>query len=191
MLETHFIDERIDYTGEQLVSRWAGERFGASADSMVAFIGACDVKPEFMVDLDDLRAGAKIRSDEMLHFIIEHFAGEPRGPDLPTAVLRQRLLMALVAESVNRRLGEARVRREGDDLFDRDRKLTVSIATLSPVSALIHAGINVRTAGVPVPARGLADYGIDPRSFAEEILERYKREMDLAETACGKVREVR
>ena len=186
MLRTHFADERIDYTGEQLASGWAEQCFGLSGDSMVAFVGACDVKPEFMVDLEDLRAGAEIRSEEMLHFIIEH-----GDRDLPRAVLRQRLLVALLAESLNRRLGENRIRREGDDLFDGDRKVTVSVATLSPRSALIHAGVNVRAEGAPVPAAGLSDYGIDPRDFAVEMLGRYAHEMATAESARGKVREVR
>ena len=64
----------------------------------VAFVGPCDVRPEFMKDVEDLKAASRIYSEEMLHFIVEHF-----GCVLDMAVLRQRLLMAIMAENLNRR----------------------------------------------------------------------------------------
>ena len=62
--------------------------------------------------------------------------------------------------------------RKGNDLFLKGRKLSVSIATKTPVSVLLHAGFNVETEGVPVPASSLKEMGVDPLPFAAEILEK-------------------
>ncbi|RLF91350.1 DUF366 domain-containing protein, partial [Thermococci archaeon] len=60
--------------------------------------------------------------------------------------------------------------RKGDDIYVGDRKLSISIATISPVSIKIHIGINVTSRGVPqdVKAIGLQELGIDPEEFMEE-----------------------
>ncbi len=178
-----FIPEPIAYTGEQLRSHWAYRTFDLLGDSAVAFIGPCDVKPEFMKDVEDLKAGSRIYSEEMLHFIIEVF-----DVDLERAILRQRLLIALMAEALNARLGRPAVVRKGSDLYEGDAKLTVSIASVSPVSTLIHAGINISSRNTPVKTRGLDDYGIAPHAFAEEILAGVAAECWSAHKARCKVK---
>jgi len=170
-IQTHFAPDEIKYTGEQLRSLWAYRTFGLLGDSIVAFIGSCDVQPTHMKDMEDIRDASAIYSERMLHFIVEHF-----DADLDRAVLRQRLLMALMAECLNRRPGEPRIRRVGDDLYDGDRKATVSIASASPVSALIHAGINISSKNTPVPTVGLDDLDMDAHEFAAEISSAYKAE---------------
>jgi len=180
---TLFVDREIAYTGAQLRSLWALETFDLAGDSAVAFLGPCDVASEHMKDMEDLKAGSRIYSERMAHFIVEHF-----DADLDRAVLRQRLLIAAMGEELNRRLGGARVERRGSDLYDGDRKLTVSIASASPVSALIHAGINVSSRNTPVPTRGLDDYGILPREFAESVLRAYAADLASAHRARCKAR---
>jgi hypothetical protein len=183
-IQTKFVEEEIAYSGEQLRSHWAYRSFDLLGDSAVAFIGPCDVRPEFMKDVEDLKAASRIYSERMLHFIIEHFSCA-----LDMAVLRQRLLMAIMAENLNRRdLKGGHVKRSGSDLYDGRFKLTVSIASVSPVSALIHAGINISSRNTPVPTRGLADYAIEPRAFAEEILAGYSGECEGLLRARCKVR---
>ena len=183
MLNTVFLGDGPAYTGEQLRSHWAYEVSSLEGDCAVAFIASCDVKPEHMKDMEDLRAGSRIYSEKMLHFIIEHF-----DSPLSETVWRQRALMGLMAEELNSFLGKACVRREGSDLYDGERKLTVSIASASPVSTLIHAGINISSRNTPVPTRGLEDYGIAPEKFATTILARYAAECDNAWRARCKVR---
>jgi len=183
VMQNLLLESEFEYTGQQLRSLWAYEEFGLAGDSIVAFVGRCDVQPEYMADMEDLRAGARIFSERMLHFIVEHF-----DHDLARAVLRQRLLIAVIAERLNVRLAKTRVTRRGDDLFEGERKLTVSIATLSPMSSLIHAGVNILSRDTPVPAVGLADYAVEPRGFAQEILAAYVEEMDGADRARCKVR---
>ncbi|HID55763.1 TPA: DUF366 family protein [Candidatus Poribacteria bacterium] len=183
---TRFIEERIDYTGEQLRSHWIYERFGIPGDAMVSFIGRCEVGFDEMVDLEDVLAEKPIRSEQMLHFIAEHF-----DTDLERALLRQRLLMAVILEILNRSVGSLLFRREGDDIFSGDAKLSVSIATCSPVSTLIHVGLNITAENIPVKAVGLADYDIDPKTLAESIMKAYSGEIEGVISARVKVRWVR
>ena len=183
-IQVKFVEKKIAYTGEQLRSHWAYRSFDILGDSAVAFIGPCNVRPEFMKDVEDLKAASRIYSEEMLHFIIEHF-----GCGLNEAVLRQRLLVAIMAENLNRRdLKGGVVTRSGSDLYDGRLKLTVSIASVSSVSALIHAGINISSRNTPVPTHGLADYHIEPSAFAEEILAGYAAECEGILRARFKVR---
>lgn len=183
-MERLFIPETIEYTGAQLRSHWAERNFGIQGDSIVAFIGPCRVAREYMVDLEDLQAEAQIVSKNMLHFIVEHFER-----DLEKAICRQRLLVSLVQQEINSRSQAHRVIRRGDDLFLGDRKLSVSIATHSPVSTLIHLGLNIDPEGAPVPAVGLAELGVGPRPLAEAVLAAYVQEVEEIRLAQFKVRE--
>lgn len=182
-LQLKFAEERIPYTGEQLHSLWAYRFFGLEGDSAIAFCGTCDVKPEHMRDLEDLKAGARIASENMLHFIIEHF-----DCGLRTAVLRQHLFIARMAEELNRIIGAPRIHRAGSDLYDGKNKLTVSLACVSLVSGLIHTGINISSQNTPVPTRGLDDYNIAPREFGSAMLEAYAQECAAIKHARCKVR---
>jgi hypothetical protein len=68
-------------------------------------------------------------------------------------------------------------------------KLSVSIATSSVVSTLIHIGLNIETEGTPVKTVGLKNLGIaDVASFAENVMLRYKRELERIYDARCKVR---
>ena len=178
----------IDYTGAQLRAGWLLETFGAGPDAIACFRGACDVAPEHMIDLEDLEAGERIVARDMLHVIVEHIDG-----DLARIVLRQRLLVCCVVETL-RELGDVgEITRAGDDVYvgpaGARRKLTVSIATTSERgTGLIHLGVNVDPEGAPVPAVGLGELGIDPKRFGDVLAERYAREVEMAERAAGKVR---
>lgn len=182
-MQTKFLEERIDYTGAQLRSHWIYENFGILGDAMVSFIGGCRVNFSEMVDLEDVVSSSPIRGDLMLHFIVEHF-----DTDLEKAILRQRLLMATIADLLNEQLSARRFVRSGDDIFDGDGKLSISIATVSPVSSLIHVGLNISTEGTPVKTVGLSEYGIDPESFARLAMNSYADEITAVEIARAKVR---
>ena len=187
-MNTFWSDRRIDYDGSQLRSGWIGESFGLDLDAAAAFVGACDVKPEHMIDLEDLAAKERIVSPDMLHFVIEHADGDPGRQ-----ALRQRLFIVCTLESLAAS-GVSGLRRDGDDLFveragERARKLSVSVATRSaPGTGLIHAGLNIDPTGAPVPAIGLAELEIDPRALAEDVLRRYAAEIAGVRHAATKVR---
>ena len=183
-MHTHLSHDNIAYTGAQLRSLWIYRTFGLQGDAIVAFVGPCDVKLSEMVDQADVIAGDSIYSEKMLHFIAEHFE-----MDLEKTILRQRLLVAL-ARDLLAELSGALIVRDGDDLMDGDRKLSVSIATLTRVSSIIHFGINISSRNTPVPTKGLDDYGIDPTAFAQKLLDRYQAECDSIRLARCKVKGV-
>lgn len=178
VIRTHLAGRSIRYDGRQMDSHWAFRTFGICGDSIVAFIGPCDVPPDNILDLAD--AHSIIRGPLMLHFIAEHF-----DRDLEKGVLRQRLLAGLVKEEIESRV-RVRLRRDGDDLYDGDAKLSISIAALTPVSCKIHFAVNIREAReVGVKTKGIEAYRVDPKELARAVLERYRREMvGIYEARC-------
>ncbi len=184
-MQTLYHPQPVKYTGHQLRSRWIADTFGLQGDAIVAFEGPCEVALTEMVDLADVAAGVPIAAASMLHFIAEHF-----DRDLEKAVLRQRLFICIIAEALGRRESLPALRREGDDLYAGERKLSVSIATVSPVSTLVHVGLNLDPSGAPVPAVGLDEWGIAPEPLARELLEAYATELDGVDLATRKVRGV-
>jgi hypothetical protein len=182
-LKTHFDAGVRGY--DRLYGHFALRNYGITGDAIVAFVGPCLVAGDDLVDLGDEQAGEKIVAAAMVHFIVEHF-----GVPLPEAVWRQRVLAAVVAEDVAARTGAARVRRRGDDVYVDEGKLTVSIATVSPTSALIHLGVNVDAAGAPVKTSDLNSLQIDAAEFAVAVMARYVEEVAAAAAARCKVRGV-
>lgn len=183
---TRFLDNELLYDGGAIRSQWAYLTCGLRGDSVVAFVGPCDIPTDNIVDHEDVLAGAKIYSPRMLHFIVEHFDG-----DLLLAVHRQRLFMTICKEWLETRLpAGVTLRRVGDDLFDEGRKLSISIATATRVSTKIHVGLNIRTEGVPVPAAGLEAWGVNPRDMAEAVMAAYAAEIAGIQWARSKVRGV-
>lgn len=183
-----FIEETIVYDGTQLSSLWAFRNFGLQGDSILSFRGPCKVKLSEMVDVEDIRKNAPIYSTDMLHFIIEHF-----DLDLEKTIFRQRLFVSIIKDAVYKNTGVILCRR-GDDLYLNDKKLSVSIATISPVSTMIHTGINVSSKDTPVPAVGLADLGLKDAEVARmgsSVCSEYAREIKEIRLARCKVRGVK
>lgn len=182
-MKSTYIEKSVDYTGKQLRSHYIYSQVGIQGDAIVAFCGQCDIAPEAMVDVEDVLANNIIHSDYMLHFIVEHY-----DPDLEKAILRQLLLATIVHGHLIHTLDSPAVIRKGTDLFDGEAKLSISVATVSPVSSLIHFGINISSAHTPVKTRGLSDYGIEPRAFALCVMEQYVQEHNDIDKARSKVR---
>ncbi len=138
-----------------------------------------------MVDIEDVINNEPIYSKSMLSFISEQF-----GVNLPEGVFRQRLLICTIKELLEE-YGH-KIKRSGDDLFYENKKLTVSIATKSITSTLIHTGVNILSEGAPVKASGLkSELGIDNiKEFAIEVMKRYSEEIDDIILAGTKVRGV-
>ena len=181
-IKIRVIKERIDYTGKEIRSNWALERFGVSGDSVVVFRGGMDVSE--MVDIEDIINKKTIKGSDVLHFIVEHFDIQP--PNLMVGYLRQRLLCSVVKELLEREsdtgidTGTERIERLGDDLFVGGRKLSVSIATVSPGSIKIHLGLNISTEGTPedIDTSGLSDITRDdPLDFGRLVAEKYSKEL--------------
>ena len=154
-------------------------------DAIVAFIGECEVALTEMVDIEDVINNEPIYSKSMLSFITEQF-----NVNLVEGVFRQRLLICIIKELLEER--GVFVVRNGDDLMIDGRKLSVSIATKSTTSILIHTGLNIVSEGAPVKASGLtSELGItDIKEFALEVMKRYSEELEDINLASTKVRGV-
>lgn len=185
MMKTLFIDKEIKYIGSQLAPHWIYKNFKIQGDAIVAFCGECEVKLTEMVDIEDVINNEPIYSKYMLSFISEQF-----NIGLVEGVLRQRLLMNTIKEVLESR--GVFVRRNGDDLFVNEKKLSVSIATKSINSVLIHTGVNILSEGAPIEVSGLkSDLNIeDIKEFATEVMQRYSEEIEDIVLSSTKVRGV-
>lgn len=144
----------MDYDGSQLHHAFAYKRKGVLGPTISFFVGSANVK-EHLVDLEDSLANDFIKSALMVHFIIEM-----PGVGIREAVVWQRFFIQMIAKFLENNIENLTVDVDGDDLIVEDQKLSVSIATLSSFSALIHVGINIHVGKeCPVPAIGLSDFG--------------------------------
>jgi hypothetical protein len=186
-MQTLFIDKEIKYTGEQLAPHWIYKNFNIMGNALVAFVGECEVNLNHMVDIEDVINNEPIYSKKMLSFIEENF-----NASLVEMVFKQRLLVTITKEIIENKFPSTNIKRSGDDLFVNGKKLSVSIATKSITSTLIHFGLNIISEGAPVKAADLTtDVGIkDIKQFALEILEKYKDEISDINFATSKVRGV-
>ena len=184
-MKTLFIDNEIKYIGSQLQPHWIYKNFNIQGDAIVAFCGECDVHLSEMVDIEDVINNEPIYSKYMLSFITEQF-----NVELVEGVFRQRLLICVIKEALENR--GFTVKRDGDDLFINNKKLSVSIATKSLTSVLIHTGLNILSDDAPIPVSALkSDLNIeDVKGFALEIMEKYSQEIENIKLASTKVRGV-
>ena len=213
-MKSLFIDREFAYDGSQLRSLFAYLGHGVQGTSIVSWVGACDISNEHMIDGEDLLAGETIAGSRMVHFIIERFETQLFGAvalqRLMAAIVldlvRERVAKALPgaiaadtsagvsakaaasAAGAHAKLIATDIRRDGDDIFVGEGKLSISIATVTPVSALIHFAVNVSNKGTPVKTASLEDLGLDAREFAKEVMARVVREVESIETATVKVR---
>lgn len=184
MIKTKFTEKEITYDGTQLRPHFIYENFDICGDAVVAFTGKSDVKLENMVDLADVKQSQPIYSEKMLHFIGEFFES-----NLGKNVYRQRLFMAVIKDIISAHK-HIKIERRGDDLYIKDKKMTVSIATVSPVSSLIHIGVNISSRNTPVKTIGLHDLKLNPKKIAEKILKAFEEESKGLYVAKCKVKPV-
>ncbi len=185
-MKAKLIKKQIRYDGTQLTSHFAYKNFGLSGNSIISFSGPVNVDLLEMVDIEDILLKDGISSDKMLSFIIEIF-----NMDLPGTICLQRLFMSILCDELNGHLKGLFVERNGDDLYFNKRKLSVSIATASPISTLIHSALNIKSTGAPVEVSCLEELGVETEGFARTILARFCKEFESIEFASVKVNWVR
>lgn len=185
-MKSLFIQREFPYDGTQLRSLFGYLDHGVQGDSVVSWIGPCSISFDHMVDGEDLLEQSPIEGARMVHFIIEKF-----HTPLVAGVALQRLFASIALDYLRTRVGAqvaSEMSRSGDDLYLRDGKLSISIATVSPMSTLIHFAVNTTNDGTPVKTACLADLGVDPAEFAREVCARFVSEMSSIEEACVKVK---
>jgi hypothetical protein len=180
-MKTKFIDAKIKYDGAQLKPLYAYLNHKVIGDSIISFVGECDVSLEHMVDAEDFVVSSEIKSQNMLHFIVEVF-----NQNIFTAVSLQRLLVSITQNLLLQK--NYQLTRKGDDLYLGKKKLSVSIASVSPVSAMIHLGLNVTNEGTPVETCSLGDFDLDSKQFSLELMNLFADEFVSIFEATQKVK---
>jgi len=182
-LRTINISKTIKYDGSQLKPHWVYKNTNTIGDVAISFVGACDIPYKYMVDLEDFINKDKIYSNKMLHFIIELF-----NKDIYFGVLFQSCVVSEIQNELLKK--NIKIEKKGDDLFLKDKKLSISIATISAVSCLIHIGINIESKNTPVKTISLNDLKIDSKIFSKSILKRIEKEYERIILASSKVKPV-
>jgi len=185
----HHQETEIPYTGSELRSHFIYHHFNLKGSALVSWVGPCDVNLDKMVDHEDVKNKEAIFSKSMVHFIAEFFDVAGTSEGLLLMVARQRLLVTLIKEYLEAK-SISKILRRGDDLYIHEKKLNVSIATVSGVSGLIHLGVNINSDGTPVPTISLVDLGINISDFQKGILAAFREEIDSMNWARCKVRPV-
>lgn len=185
---SHFCEENFRYDGSQIRPLWALDEMGIKGSSIVSWIGPMEIEPSKIIDVEDV--GLEIKSDKMIHFIVEHFDCQPTNIKL--CYHRQRILVMILKDELAKWGVECT--RNGDDLFVGNGKLTVSIATISQTTMKIHLGINITSKGTPddVETMGLLETGpIKPENLNEiikNVSSSYSDEISTIEKDISKTR---
>ncbi|HSO26321.1 MAG TPA: DUF366 family protein [Methanobacteriaceae archaeon] len=182
-----YVKENMCYDGSQIQPLWALDKMGIKGSSVVSWMGPMEIDPKKIIDVEDV--GLEIKSDKMIHFIVEHFDCQPTNIKL--CYHRQRILVMILKDELSKWGVESN--RSGDDLFVGAGKLTVSIATISTTSMKIHLGVNITSEGTPedVETVGLLEIGNINESDLLKIIKKVSKlyineiesiEMDISKT---------
>jgi hypothetical protein len=187
MMKTLFVEKEISYDGSQLRPLYAYLEHKVLGDSIVSWVGPCDISFDNMKDGEDLIEESPIYGSQMLHFIVEIF-----HQSLLSGVSLQRLFASITRDYLQ---SEAKATlktepliREGDDIYWKKRKLSISIASQSAVSVQIHFAMNISTEGTPVKTTSLQELKLKPRITAQALMGLWKKEFENIEIATKKVR---
>ena len=194
MTITHkHVDEIFEYDGSQINPSWAFQEFGIYGSSIVTWIGPVNITPDNLKDFADV--GLEIKSNYMVNFICEFFDQQPTN--MRVAYLRQRLLVMIFREILTE-YGIS-TKREGDDIFVENRKLSISIASVSLSSAKIHFALNLEDKGTPddVETIGLFDIKVNGEyvfnsdnllNLINETVSRFIDELETIENDISKTK---
>lgn len=186
-MKNYFVPHEMPYNGSQLQPLYAYLNHKVLGDSIISWVGSCDIPFENMIDGEDFVEQSEIKGSKMLHFIIEIFQ-----PNLFIGVTSQRLFASIardyLQETATKVLGQDALLRRGDDIFWQDKKLSISIASGSAVSTQIHFAMNISTLGTPVKTTSLEELNLDPKTVALDLMALWLKEFTSIEIATKKVR---
>lgn len=180
------IDKIFEYDGSQINPSWAFNEFGIYESSIITWIGPVNIMPDNLKDFADV--GLEIKSNKMVNFICEFFDCQPAN--MRIAYLRQRLLVMIFREILFEK--GINTKRVGDDIYFNDRKLSISIASVSLSSMKIHFAFNLEDKGTPddIDTIGILDIDseINLNELIEEIVNRFMDEIQTIEKDISKTK---
>ncbi len=189
-MKSLFVKSKIKYDGSQLHSLYSYLEHKVLGDSILSWVGPCDVTFDHMVDGEDLLQKASIKAESMLHFIIEVFDLNLFSGVCMQRLFAEKLISYIRHQSKNKELASQLVRC-GDDIYCGDGKLNISIATVSPSSVMIHFAVNVDGIGAPVKVVSLNEFGLEPKETALALMELFVQEFEHMKRATQKVKWVK
>lgn len=169
-LKNYLVREELTFDGQQLRGHWAQERFGLKGENIVAFAGPFDPNLEIIT----LPASCEMfRKRKMLHLVVEHYHADPEK-----LRLQQRLLVYVLKDKLNHRLGGDLIQRWGPNLFHESAQVTVTSSLLTTSSALIYQGVSIQKSEPEAKLWGLEDGHIDPMELAQVVMDQYIFELE-------------
>lgn len=192
-MKTKWIANEFNYDGTQLRPLYCYLNHGLLGNAIIAWRGACDISFEHMLDGEDFIQKSRICGSDMIHFVSEIFECDFFG-----GVALQRLFTSIVHEVLTELTPSFSklIIRDGDDLYlinansSEKKKLSISVATKSVHSVLIHFAINIRNEGTPVVTACLQDLDVDFSEFANKVLKKFSMEVTSIQEATWKVKSV-
>jgi len=184
-MKTKFLSKQSLYDGQQLKPLWAYLNHALAGDSIVSWVGPCNIPTANMVDAEDQVEKSQIKGALMLHFIVEVFDRE-----LFSAVAMQRMFAGIAKDYLNEQvkvLKSSPLLRDGDDLYWKNKKLSISIASRSAVSCQIHFAMNITNKGTPVETCALEDFSANCKTVATDLMELFAKEYESIRFATQKV----
>lgn len=169
-LKNYLVPEELEFDGQQLQGHWAQEKFGLRGESIVAFAGPFDPKPEIFTFPKPCEL---FRKRKMLHLVVEHYHADPEK-----LRLQQRLLINVLKDKLNHRLKGDVIQRWGANLFCASAQITVTMSALSSSSALIYQGVSIQKSEAKAKLWGLEDGLIDPMELAQVVMDQYVFELE-------------
>ncbi|MEW6686438.1 MAG: DUF366 family protein [Candidatus Edwardsbacteria bacterium] len=187
-MQIKFIKKRIALNEADITPGLLSRYFGIEGNALVSLKGSIKWKGIFL--------------KEVLHFLMEC----PKS-DLEKILLHQRFLVQIVREKINHRLKGDIIQRWGVNLFDSDRRVSLSIVRQMGNAGLIYLGLPLKSQeissipnlsvaqgseafgqegllpkagagwGLTEKWQGLQDYQLDPQELAEAIMVQYQLEM--------------
>ena len=176
--------EPMKLTIDAMKSHWALINFDLWGNSMVIFKGPMEIEPKDMIDLKEVKRDTVLPDGDLLHFVIEHF-----GDDMEKGVLRQNILVNIAEEKLEHRLSDRKILRWGDDLYDEDRRITLTAVAQTPVSIKIHFGICIDS-DTNAGFVGIDEYHLDIDELAEVIGNQYRADMKRLAEKCWRMRPI-
>ncbi len=179
-----FVPKPQEMNLDVMRSHWALIHFDIRGDSIVAFIGTLHIDSDQQLDILEAKGKLSLPDCEMLNLVVEHF-----GDDLEKGILRQNILLNIAFEKILHRIKDVQIMRWGEDLYEGNKRLTVSSVSTTFVSVKIHLGICINPE-LDNGFVGLTKYSIDPVELAEVICNQYRADMRRLKEKCWHIKPV-
>lgn len=189
-MKSFYIEKKLPFNQEMLLSRWAEINYKVKTDSVFAFSGENEIfappksktkKKKAETEYKEIDEKQKSKNTEhipnMLHFRIEH-----HNLSKTEGILRQWLLATIITNA----LGSEGFSRNAANIFFFNSQLSIATIVASPFSCVLHTALFIDPSTSPLKEAGLDDFDIPIKDFAIQVMHEYKNEITLLESLSKK-----